>query len=38
MISDDEDVEVNCDFCQEKYRFTTTELQSIHDHIGVKEV
>lgn len=29
MISDQEDIEINCDFCKEKYLFTPEDLQSI---------
>jgi molecular chaperone Hsp33 len=32
MISDQEDIEVNCDFCKEKYSFSPEDLQSILDH------
>lgn len=37
MISDQEDIEVNCDFCKEKYVFSTVDLQLIMDHIQEKE-
>ena len=32
MISDQEDIEVNCDFCKKKYSFSPEDLQSILDH------
>lgn len=38
LIADQEDVEVNCDFCREKYHFSANDLQSIVDLISVKEV
>jgi len=38
IIADQEDVEVNCDFCREKYHFSADDLQSIVDLISVKEV
>lgn len=37
MISDQEDIEVNCDFCKEKYVFSTVDLQLILDHIKEEE-
>jgi molecular chaperone Hsp33 len=37
MISDQEDIEINCDFCKEKYLFTPEDLQSILDRIEEKE-
>ncbi len=37
MISDQEDIEINCDFCKEKYLFTPEDLQTILDRIEEKE-
>ena len=37
IISDQEDIEINCDFCQEKYHFSPEDLQSILDHRAGKE-
>ncbi|MEO1814258.1 MAG: Hsp33 family molecular chaperone HslO [Acetobacterium sp.] len=37
IISDQEEIEINCDFCKEKYLFTPEDLQSILDHIEEKE-
>ena len=37
MISDQEDIEINCDFCKEKYLFTPEDLQSILDRIEEKD-
>lgn len=37
MIADQEDIEINCDFCKEKYVFTPEDLQSILDRIIEKE-
>nr|WP_320025483.1 Hsp33 family molecular chaperone HslO [uncultured Acetobacterium sp.] len=37
MIADQEDIEVNCDFCKEKYSFSPEELQSILDRIEENE-
>jgi len=34
IIADQEDVEVNCDFCREKYHFSAADLQSIIDLIS----
>lgn len=33
MIADQEDIEINCDFCKEKYLFSAADLQSILDQI-----
>ncbi|MBU4438012.1 MAG: Hsp33 family molecular chaperone HslO [Acetobacterium sp.] len=37
MIADQEDIEVNCDFCKEKYSFSPEELQSILDLVEENE-
>ncbi|WP_373484263.1 Hsp33 family molecular chaperone HslO [Acetobacterium sp.] len=37
MISDQEDIEINCDFCKEKYLFSTSDLQSILTRIEENE-
>ena len=37
MISDQEDIEINCDFCKEKYLFSTADLQSILNRIEENE-
>lgn len=37
MISDQEDIEINCDFCREKYLFSSDDLQSILNRIDGKE-
>ena len=37
MISDQEDIEINCDFCKEKYSFSTEDLQSILNRIDRNE-
>ncbi|PKM48362.1 MAG: Hsp33 family molecular chaperone HslO [Firmicutes bacterium HGW-Firmicutes-6] len=37
MISDQEDIEINCDFCKEKYLFTPEDLQTILDRIEEKD-
>lgn len=37
MISDQEDIEVNCDFCKEKYSFSPEDLQNILDHLDAPE-
>ncbi|MDO9492050.1 Hsp33 family molecular chaperone HslO [Acetobacterium sp.] len=37
MISDQEDIEINCDFCKEKYLFTPADLQSILTRIEENE-
>jgi len=37
IISDQEEIEINCDFCKEKYLFTPEDLQSILDRIEEKE-
>ncbi|MBC3804060.1 Hsp33 family molecular chaperone HslO [Acetobacterium fimetarium] len=38
IIADQEDVEVNCDFCREKYHFSAADLQSIIDLISEKDI
>ncbi|MBC3898235.1 Hsp33 family molecular chaperone HslO [Acetobacterium malicum] len=37
MISDQEDIEINCDFCKEKYLFSTADLESILTRIEENE-
>lgn len=37
MISDQEDIEINCDFCREKYVFSPADLQSILNRIEENE-
>lgn len=37
MISDQEDIEINCDFCKEKYLFAPADLQSILTRIEENE-
>lgn len=37
MIADQEDIEVNCDFCKEKYSFSPEDLQSILTRIEENE-
>lgn len=37
MIADQEDIEINCDFCKEKYLFSTADLESILTRIEENE-
>lgn len=37
IISDQEDIEINCDFCKEKYLFSTADLESILTRIEENE-
>lgn len=37
IIADQEDIEINCDFCKEKYLFSTDDLQSILSRIEENE-
>lgn len=37
IIADQEDIEINCDFCKEKYLFSTADLESILTRIEENE-